>query len=863
MKRIVFLIAILSTYSLVYSQYPSQGNRQQPAAAPVPAGDGKLTGIVMDSTDKKPVEFATIALNDPVTNKPVDGTVCDQKGKFSLTRIAYGKYKVLISFIGFESQTFDVEFSEKNKHVDLGTILLGTGTKVLKEVTVQGQRALIEERVDRTVYNAENDATSRGGDATDVLKKVPLLSVDLDGNVTLRGSQNIRVLINNKPSTIAASSVADALKQIPAEQIKSVEVITSPSAKYDAEGSGGIINIITKKNTMQGATLNINSSAGIRGSNLGLNGNYRKGKLGLSLGGWGRANYNVHGAFENAQITYDTAGDIHENIQQAETRNQGVFGNYTLGLDYDINKYNLINASVRFGVRNGNNYQDRLSTQAFVNDQFESSSLRNAKTTDNSANVDINVGYTHLYEKPQREFSILGLYGRNNRINNFTNYILNESDFTTTQRIRNDNQSYNEESTLQMDYATPIGSTQLIEIGGKEIFRRVSSDYKYFIAQGSDGAYVPNEDASLANIFYYNQNVASGYVAYTYNTQKAYSFKTGLRYEYTTISANFANEQDISIPAYGVLVPSVNVSRKLKNGNLLKVAYNRRIQRPSIQFLNPNLQASNPLNTTIGNPNLSPEYSNNYELSYSTFIKGTTLNFSAFARNTNNAIQSVRDLIGKDTIRTTYQNIGEENAYGMNIFANINIGSKFSLNGGTDFYYATLTNNNPNPIYNASNEGWVISGRIFANYTIKNGWGLQLFSFYRGRQVQLQGSQSGFGIYSLSVKKDFKNKKGSIGFGAENFMSPVFKIRTELKSSIIDQNSLTKLYNTNIKVNFSYTIGKMSFENQSRRRRSISNDDIKDGGGDNQNIDQPAGGQGQGGNREGGRTQAPQQQKPK
>ncbi|NJM24941.1 MAG: TonB-dependent receptor, partial [Bacteroidia bacterium] len=168
---------------------------------------------------------------------------------------------------------------------------------------------------------------------------------------------------------------------------------------------------------------------------------------------------------------------------------------------------------------------------------------------------------------------------------------------------------------------------------------------------------------------------------------KSYSLKAGARYEYTTIDASFKKEEEVTIPSYGVLVPSVNFSKKLKNGNTLKASYNRRIQRPSIQFLNPNIQGSNPLNITVGNPNLQPEYTNNYELSYSTFIKGTTLNFSTFARQTNDAIQSIRTNTG-DTIRTDYLNIGKEDAYGTSLFANVNIGGKLTLSGGGDVYYA-------------------------------------------------------------------------------------------------------------------------------------------------------------------------------
>ncbi|HEU5146914.1 MAG TPA: TonB-dependent receptor, partial [Chryseosolibacter sp.] len=266
-------------------------------------GHSRISGTVFDSLSQKPVEFANVALVTPGSSTPIDGTICDDKGEFTLSKIAVGNYQLHISFIGFETKVVSITIDDKNDDVKLGRIIISPTPQVLEAVTVEGQRALIEERVDRTVYNAENDLTTRGGDATDVLKRVPMLSVDLDGNVSLRGNQNILVLINNKPSSIVASSVSDALKQIPADEIKSVEVITSPSAKYDAEGSAGIINIITKKNTFHGFTLNINSGIGLRGSNLGLNGNLRTGKMGFSLGGWGRGYYNTTGDFVNQQLT--------------------------------------------------------------------------------------------------------------------------------------------------------------------------------------------------------------------------------------------------------------------------------------------------------------------------------------------------------------------------------------------------------------------------------------------------------------------------------------------------------------------------------------------------------------------------------
>lgn len=820
-------------------------------------GNAKITGTVNDSTSNKAVEFATVALVDPATGKAVDGAICDDKGKFTISKVEDGNYNVTVTFIGFEAKTIPVKVNDK-KDIDLGTIIISPTQQLLKEVTIEGQRAIIEERVDRTIYNAENDATAKGGDATDVLKRVPLLSVDIDGNVSLRGNSNITVLINNKPSTIVASSVADALKQIPADQIKTVEVITSPSAKYDAEGSAGIINIITKKNNLQGLTLGIDAGVGLRGSNLGLNGNYRKGKMGFSLGGFGRSNYNVTGRFNNEQIIKDidlvsgeTLGPDVSNVQTARTRNQGLFGHYNLGWDYDINEKNSLAASVRFGVRNGKNRQNDLQ-------QYRDGSLQTLQdifSNDQSNNVDASLTYTRLYAKPQRELSFQGLYSRNNRDNIYENFNRDLNDFSTSNRFKNLNESFNQEVTIQGDYQTPIGTTQMLELGGKNIMRRAVSDFTSYNAIGSDGAYVPSTSSNQSNNLNYDQNVTAGYLAYTLSTKAGYSFKAGSRYEYTTINAYTKTDDDIVIPSYGVIVPSVNVSKKLKGGNMLKASYNRRIQRPSIRFLNPNIQQSNPLNVTIGNPELDPEYTNNYELSFSTFVKGTTINISGFARNTNDAIQSVRDVIGNDksdadTIRTTYQNIGSENAYGTSIFANVNIG-KLSLNGGGDIYYAVLSNNNDYWLYKSNNEGWVASGRIFGSYNLSKGWGFQFFSFIRGRQVQLQGSQGGFYMYSLALRKEFNEKKGSIGLGIENFLQESIKVRTNLESPLLTQRSVNTMNNLSFRVNFSYRIGKMNMNDRPRRRRSINNDDLKEGDGGGDGGGQMGGGEG-GGPRGGG-----------
>lgn len=814
----------------------------------------KISGTVRDDANQ-PVEFATVALNDPATNKPVDGAICDEKGKFTIKNVASGKYNLTISFIGYES--INVPLTVTNQNIDLDDLRLKSEDKILNEVVVEGQKALIEEKVDRTVYNAENDKTTSGGDATDVLQRVPHLTVDLDGNVSLRGSSNIKIFINNKPSMMAASSVADALKQIPADQIKSVEVITSPSARYDAEGTSGIVNIITKKNNLEGLSLNVDGSAGLRGSNLSVNGGYRKGKLGLNLGGFGRAGYNVLGALESVQ----GASNLDYTTQSANTENNGLHGRYTLGFDYDINKKNYITGSVMYGLRNQNNFQNDLFSQRFVNNVVVDSltSLANVETVDNSGTVDVNFNYTHLYNKPQQELSFLMLYSKNNRTNDFERFNFdptNEEDLL--RRTKNDNISSNQETAFEINYQTPIKDNQLIEFGGKQTMRSVSSDYQYFESIGN-GPYIPASNSNLSNIFDYNQDISAGYLSYTVNFNKKYFLKAGGRYEYTIIGAEFAEETSpTDIADYGTFVPSVNLSTNLKNGSTIKAAYNKRIQRPSIQYLNPNIQGSNPLNITIGNPDLEPEYTDNYELSVSKYIKSTSINLTGFVRHTYNSIQSLRNPINlnSDTILTTYQNIGTEDAYGLSLFTNVNVKDRLTISGGIDTYYAVLDNNTNND-FAAHNEGWVVSGRLFGGYKFDKGWAIQLFSFYRGNRVQLQGSQGGFGIYSLTVRKEIFDKKGSIGLGAENFFNfDGMKIKSETITPVIQQRSVNTMQNMNFKVSFSFRLGKMGTDSNPRRsRKSISSDDLKEGsGGDMGGTEMPATG---GGSRPAGNFSAP------
>jgi outer membrane receptor protein involved in Fe transport len=684
--------------------------------------------------------------------------------------------------------------------------------KTLKTVVVKGKRALIEEKLDRTIYNVERDKSLTGGDATDALRRVPLLSVDIDGNVTLRGSSNIKILINGKPSTITAGNLADALKQIPVDEIRSVEVITSPSVKYDADGSAGIINIVLKQDRLHGILINPDMAIGTRASFLGINGAYNNKKMSFSIGGFGRATYNVTGTYNNVQTVGAEAIS-----QQADTRKSELTDNYNVGWEYDIDTNNFLNATVRYSQFNAHNNQDNLVSNFFTGSVLDSTELNQVAITGRSRTVDATVDFTHAFGRSQRELSFLTLLSRTDGTSGFTN----------AQEVNNDRSS-NQEITMQLDYQTPLDSGQLLEFGGKYIVRQVISDYNYATAAGS-GPFDVQVSPGLTNRFTYNQDVTAGYLEYSLTTRTPLSLRAGARYEYAAISAGLAipGETLPAIPSYGVLVPAVNLGWRLRNGKLIRLGITRRIQRPSIQYLNPNVVAATPGSLSTGNPALDPEYSDNIEMGYNTEIGDVTVGLSTFWRRTRGAIEAVSlPVAGGDTIERTYANIGTGHTEGLDVFANLDLGQKLSLSGGADLYYTDLSDNGS---VAGHNSGWVVSGRLSGGYTFTKGWSLYLYSYYRGSQVLLQGYQTGFPYYSLTLKRELAKKRGTIGLGAENFLSRGIAVTTKLNSPGLSQSTTNLSHMLSLRIYMSLTLGKLKVEREGRQKKAVTNDDLKKG----------------------------------
>ncbi|MDB5119456.1 MAG: TonB-dependent receptor plug [Sphingobacteriales bacterium] len=814
MKQKLLLFAFIFNIATAFAQIPGGG---------APSITGKISGTIIDSITKNPVDYATIAVSRSGSAKSTNGSLTDEKGSFKVVNIVPGSYRVTIAFLGYQTKVIDpVKTTPEKPDINLGKIILSPNQKTLNEVVVTGQAAVIENKVDKIVYNAERDVTVSGGNATDVLRKVPLLSVDIDGNVALRGSQNVKVLINGKPSGSMASNMADALKMIPADQIKNVEVITSPSAKYDAEGTSGIINIITKKKNVEGVSGSISGGVGTRQNNGNANVNIKKGRLGLT------GNIGGNGSWpQTSNISFSQFNPANQPIsnQKSSSRTSRLGFRGSVGVDYDINSYNSINSTLSFN-RFGNTVAGDVFTNRFFNNvasTVNSTTSREFKVP----GIDWSTDYTKKFKKEGEELSFAAQlsYGKT-----FQDYTTVYTSGPNPNEI-GDNNAKNQEITLQADYIYPFKKITL-EAGAKTIIRDITSDTRVDTAEND----VYSLNTFRSNLFDYSQNVVAGYSTLGFTLAKKYNFKVGGRTEYTKISGSSTSANPFDND-YFTIVPSATISRTFKNSQTLKISYNKRISRPSMFFLNPFRNASDPLNQSEGNPKLSPEVSNNIEFGYSTFVKTTVINASIFYRHTNNLIESFvtkgKDLQTDSTVNIqTFRNIGSNNSLGMSLFGSVNPIPKLTLRGNLNL--STYDVN----VLSANALGVIGTGKTFLLYnaflsgsmTFKYGIIAETFAILNSPRRTSQGESASFNMWNIGFKKQILKKKGSIGLNIIDPFNERKNFRSNLTTPDYTQASNFSVPFRSVGVNFSWQFGKMNFNpQQQRKKRGVSNDDLKQG----------------------------------
>jgi outer membrane receptor protein involved in Fe transport len=857
MKQIFLLIIIFFASVTAKAQFSPGGGS---------AIKGRISGNIVDSLSKKPVDYATISLFKSGAKTPINGVLTDEKGNFKLDNISAGKYKITVSFIGYPTKTIDPVVTTASKpDNNMGTIIIAPGARALSTVQVVGQAPLIENKIDKIVYNAEKDLTAAGGNATDVLQKVPLVAVDINGNVSLRGDQNVRVLINGKPSGATSASLSDVLKTIPADQIKSIEVVTSPSAKYDAEGSAGIINIITKSKSTSGLSGSVSGGVGTRQNNGNANINYNKNRFNLSANVGGNLTWPQTSLVSADQVIQTAAVaatatsparpaiDIHNTSNSSsEIKRHGVMGSVTAG--YEFNGFNSINSTLRLNDggfnRNGTGTSNRINNlDPSLSQMYTSSSIAHNKFS----GFDWNVDYTHKFKKEGHELTVSGQWSHSIIKTDYTNL------FTAVNPSQTGgNDGKNNEYTAQADYSLPISKLLKLEAGGKTIQRRISSIYDIFSTDNMGGSVV--RDSLNSNLYDYNQNVYAAYTVLTFTLPKKYSILIGGRYENTRIKGDpqnpfqnasnslFQNLQPFTA-SYNTYIPSFTVQKAFGN-QTVKLSYSKRIQRPSLQFLNPFINRADIQNQSQGNPTLSPETSQTVELNYNTFIKSSVLNFSVYYKNTKNLIEGIaspiREVIGQDTIigtRTIFSNIGQNNSYGASFFGSINPIKILTIRGSINaFTYKP----DPSGIYvaAASQNGTYIQYTAFgsASVTLNHGIIAEAFGFTNSPRRTIQGTNPSFGIYAFGLKKQFNNKKTSIGFNTVQPFARDKAFNTRISSPGFTSTSNVAFPFRSFGITFSHSFGKINFTNPQQKKKGVNNDDLLQGGDQNSGGAAPAGG---------------------
>jgi outer membrane receptor protein involved in Fe transport len=798
---------------------------------------GKISGQLVDSLTNEPVPYATIVLTKAGKTKEINGLLSEDDGKFKLTDIAMGKYDMAISFLGYEEKKItNVELTGKSPDYDLGKIQLVSQDYVLGEVQITEKRSLYESKVDKIVFNAEDDASVSGGDAADVLRKVPTLSVDLEGNVSLRGSQNVRILINGKPSGMFSSNVADALKMFPADQIKKVEVITSPGAKYDGEGSAGIINIITKKDNVEGIAGSLNASLGNRQSNANGSLNVGKGRFGFSTSGFmyyshprDAENCFVRSGLSSANLT-DCFGDI-SGVPDVSYAFNGVTNTSRLGFNtsasafYDFNAYNAINTSISYrGFRSDQNGD--VSGQYFT-ENF----MRETVGDQLMSGYDWNTDYTKKFEGNDKQELSFAVQVSGN-IENQESDITEQGPFARRELQQNDGD--NLELTGQVDYVHPIGKSNKLEVGAKVVQRNIDSDSDFSNFNPRTEDFVIDQDRS--NVFLYDQNVYAGYASYNFFFKKL-NFVTGVRYERTEIAGNGEVETQNFTNSYNNILPNFAVSKSLKGFRNLKFSFSKRIQRPSLFYINPFVNTADIANVVVGNPLLNPEITDQYEISYNTNFKGFMIFSSFYNKRTSEIIEAIIVPDGNGINLQTYSNVGKNNSFGINLFTTKSIG-KLTIRGGGDIY----TYNATGVIDGVELSNEALSYRIFSGgeYSFTGTLKADFFGFFQAPRFTLQGETASFSMYGFGFRKDLKD--WSLGLRVIQPFAENLSFDSDITGTDFRQISRFNLPFRSIGINVRYKFGKVDFK---ERKSKIKNSDQKQG----------EGGGGDGGGQGGGQQQ--------
>ena len=788
-----------------------------------------VKGVLIDSLTQEGEPYATIKIakkNAP--DKAVKMAVTGANGKFQeKLNVAAGNYIITISSIGKAPIVKEFTLKPSVKEVDLGTMISSEANNVLKGVEVVAQKPLVKVDVDKIEYNIEDDPDSKSNSILEMLRKVPLVTVDGEDKIQVNGSSNFKVHVNGKPNNMMSNNPTEVLKSLPANSVKSIEVITDPGAKYDAEGVGGILNIITTGGGMEGYTVTLNGGVSNRGYNASGYGTVQIGKF--TVTGNYAYNHNTSPRSYSSSGREDFTSDDYKYLSsESSSKHKGNFQYGSMEGSYEIDTLNLITFSMNmFGGKFKNN---GYGSTNMLNAQKEHAYSYNTLSRNESewASVGFNFDYQRSFKK-KGEFLTFS-YRYNGSPDNSEAYTEYEEvkdypysmDYLRDQHY--DNDARTDEHTFQLDYTNPITKQHQIDAGVKYILRRNQSDSKYFKADDNN-IYQPDND--LTSKFNQDQDILAAYADYQLKLGK-FGGKAGVRFEHTIMDVEYKYMPDRNFDSnFDDLVPSASFTYQLASTKTIRANYNMRISRPSIWYLNPFRDTSNPTSISYGNPDLDSEKSHSVGMTYSSFSQKFNMNLSLNYSFVNNGIERY-SFMENGVQNNTYGNIGHTNRTRLSLWMNWNPGSKTRISINASGSYSDYKSDNEE--FTARNHGY--QGNFFGNAQQTLPWDIR-FSVYGGGgtpYISLQGKGSSYTYYGFSLSRSFlKEKRLTVSMNASNIFSKYNTYDNSTTTSTFISWSKSKSPNRYYGINISWRFGELKAQVK-KAARSINNDDLKGGG---------------------------------
>lgn len=782
----------------------------------------QIKGLIADSVSGKGLPYVTISVQNGQKGI-IKRLATDASGNFSFTLDTTGIYDVFFQSIGYQTAKKNLALDGKTSQINIGTVKINPGAQKIDEVAVIAQKPLVRTEVDKIIYSTEADPESKTNTALEMLRKVPLVSVDGEDNIQVKGSSNFKILMNGKSSSMLSQNAKDVLRSLPASTIKDIEVITNPSSKYEAEGTGGIINIITTKKQIEGFMGRVSAGVDSRGGfNTGLYATSKIKKFGFSF------NYN-HNEFRQPRSESFSSREnfLSTANRYTETEGQSKYkGNSNMAMgeaSYEIDSLNLVSLSF-WGYAGNYNGNGTTLSQDFDSNNTLSRKFNNQTLMDiGYGSISGNIDYQRTFKKPDKTFTVSYKLDRSPRTSdneNEINGILNYQSY----RQRSTNDASGTEHTFQLDYYDPLTKKHQIESGVKYILRQNVSNSDVFRYDFNTNQWAP--DASRINDLDYDQHIFGLYAGYVMKLKK-FSVKSGLRAEGTVNDGLFKSTQETSFTNKMFnLIPYVTLSQNMDKGQNMKLSYTQRLSRPGIWYLNPFVNDTDPLNISFGNPKLDAEVSHTFDFSYGKFTPKYNFNLSLNSAFTNNTIEQISTMRADGVRVTTYENIGKNQRYGGYLYGMLKVKQKLTINANIGTTYSILESNDGRGL---KNEGFNYNGSLNCRYTAWKNGTLSANGGVFSPRIMLQGKSSAFYYNSFSVSQELFKKKLTASL---SFSDP-FRRRAKYTMSYDDptfhQEMTSYNYNRQLRFNISYRFGQMKGEIK-KARRGIKNEDVKSGG---------------------------------